>query len=608
MNIKYKVHQYFIILTLFLMPQLLFSTPQLNIHNKEDIYQHFKVEYFIEKDSKNYTIETLSNKDFKPLNSAFSLGYQDTPIWFHFNICNNSNQEKIFILEISEMFHKTVDLYALSKGKMFFEHNGLSVPINERNVNVKNPSFRLVFSPHENKEIYLKLESTYGVFGEINLKSEKTFYSDTSILDNMIVFYFGAVLLIVLYNLFIFVFLREKIYLYYIGYVLTFAIWVALYRGFFLYIVDKSTYDLLQVSIPIFFIMLILFSQAILETKKYLPTIHKILNFFMILLVPTLIWMIISLHEAFHFMNIIVTPILPLLLLTAILTINKNKKIAIIYLIVLFIYFVGTSLVAVLALGLIEYTELISNAAIIGSFFEIILFALLLAYRINILRVEKIVSQNKLLAYKENEKKRLSFMVEEKTKALNILNDTLTEELKNKKKLEETLVLHATTDFLTDTLNRRSFFDICSQEVLKAKRYFNDLSFLIIDIDYFKEVNDTYGHLNGDIVLVELVQEVKNTIRETDTLGRIGGEEFAVLLPESSADDALNLATRIRESVEKKIFILEGDEVKITVSIGVGKLTEHDTIIQTILKRADIALFKAKNNGRNQICCADELR
>ena len=452
------------------------------------------------------------------------------------------------------------------------------------------------------------LQSPYGVFGEINLKSENIFYTDTSILNNMIIFYFGAVLLIVLYNLFIFVFLREKIYLYYVGYVLSFAIWVALYRGFIFTIADKETYDLLQVSIPIFFIMLILFSEAILETKKYLPTIHTILNIFIYILIPTLIWMTISLHDAFHFMNIIVTPILPLLLIAGLMSIKTINKIAIIYLIVLFIYFVGTSLVAVLALGLIEYTELISNAAIIGSFFEIILFSLLLAYRINILRVEKIVSQNKLLAYKDNEKKRLSLMVDEKTKALNILNDTLTEELKNKKKLEETLILHATTDFLTDTLNRRSFFDICSQEVLKAKRYFNDLSFLIIDIDYFKEVNDTYGHLNGDIVLVELVQEMKNTIRETDTLGRIGGEEFAVLLPESSADDALNLANRIRESVEKKIFILEGDEVKITVSIGVGKLTEHDTIIQTILKRADIALFKAKNNGRNQICCADELR
>ena len=139
------------------------------------------------------------------------------------------------------------------------------------------------------------------------------------------------------------------------------------------------------------------------------------------------------------------------------------------------------------------------------------------------------------------------------------------------------------------------------------KRYKHNLSFIIMDIDYFKKINDTHGHLNGDIVLKDLANIVKNTIRMTDVFGRIGGEEFAVLMPETNKSDAMNLAERIRVNIAESESMLESARVNVTVSIGLSFMTVEDSIIQTVLRRADMALFKAKENGRNQILCSDNL-
>jgi len=260
-----------------------------------------------------------------------------------------------------------------------------------------------------------------------------------------------------------------------------------------------------------------------------------------------------------------------------------------------------------MALGVIPYSLLYSNAPIIGSFFEIILLSLLLAYRINILREEKINTQNILLEHKANEEVRLTKMVNDKTDELSILNKKLEIELQEKMKLEQILLHEIATDSLTGILNRRAFFRACVKEINTAKRYRHDLTFIIIDIDYFKDINDKYGHLNGDIVLIDVVNTIKNTIRTTDIFGRIGGEEFAVLMPQTNLDDATQLAERIRSNIEKSEIFLEDQRVNVTVSMGLSYLKTEDSIIQNILRRADEALFKAKKNGRNQLFNSNQL-
>ena len=418
----------------------LFAIPSLNLHDNKNSYTDFTVEYFENTMENELTINEVQKQKFKSISNAFTLGYNTNTFWFRVRVINRSDKEKRFFLELTEIIHKNVDLYIVkAQTAHLHEKNGLSVPVAQREVDVPNPTFSLNFKPNEEIILYIKLNSIYGVFGQIQFKIPQKFYEDTAYKEKLYIFYYGAILMIALYNLFIFLYLREKIYLYYVSYVFIFVIWSSNYKGILLPYISMETYDLLQITIPVFFSLLALFSQSVLETKKYFLTFHKILNFFIIILVLSLIWMLIDMHSGFYFMNIAASPFLPFLLFIAIWALFKGHKIAQIYLVALFIYLVSMIILSQLALGLIPYSILASNAPIIGSFFEIMLLSLLLAYRINILRQEKLTTQEKLLHQEETESLRLANMVEVKTSELDTLNSKLNVELKEKKVLYQEL-------------------------------------------------------------------------------------------------------------------------------------------------------------------------
>lgn len=167
----------------------------------------------------------------------------------------------------------------------------------------------------------------------------------------------------------------------------------------------------------------------------------------------------------------------------------------------------------------------------------------------------------------------------------------------------------ANTDQLTGISNRRAFETIAQHEIAIAMRYSQSLSLLILDIDYFKRINDTYGHESGDDTLKAFAEFCSNVIRESDTLCRIGGEEFAVLLPMTKLSDACTLAERLREGIARYPFYLQSQDkdIPVTVSIGVSKLIKTDKSINDVVARADTALYEAKTNGRNMVCSSTEI-
>lgn len=167
------------------------------------------------------------------------------------------------------------------------------------------------------------------------------------------------------------------------------------------------------------------------------------------------------------------------------------------------------------------------------------------------------------------------------------------------------LEIMATTDYLTNTRNRRSFFDVGDQYFLMAKRNNKELCVLAFDLDNFKIINDTYGHQAGDQVLKRFAENCKNHLRESDVFGRIGGEEFTALLFETSLDDSTQLAERIRKSTSELSVHFDEHTIVMSVSIGVAKLNHSDQKIDTILARADQALYQAKLNGRNQVVTSE---
>lgn len=162
----------------------------------------------------------------------------------------------------------------------------------------------------------------------------------------------------------------------------------------------------------------------------------------------------------------------------------------------------------------------------------------------------------------------------------------------------------ASTDPLTGVWNRRYLFTLAQQEFHRTQRYHRPFTVLMIDIDYFKKINDTYGHALGDEVLTVMSQTILNCLRKVDFFGRFGGEEFMAFLPETDTDVAVMTAERIRETLEKLIISTQNYLVSITVSIGVASYKLGDETVDVIIQRADKALYQAKNQGRNRVVSA----
>ncbi len=168
--------------------------------------------------------------------------------------------------------------------------------------------------------------------------------------------------------------------------------------------------------------------------------------------------------------------------------------------------------------------------------------------------------------------------------------------------LEVQLRRLATIDSLTGTFNRRRFHELLMIELTRSSRYERDLALLMLDIDHFKRVNDTHGHAVGDEVLAAFVEACRQALRESDIIGRLGGEEFGVILPETTLASAVATAERLRTHVAEMVVASESGDVRITVSLGVTSMAPGtDETPETTLRRADRALYRAKEGGRDRV-------
>lgn len=174
-------------------------------------------------------------------------------------------------------------------------------------------------------------------------------------------------------------------------------------------------------------------------------------------------------------------------------------------------------------------------------------------------------------------------------------------DITEQKTLEKKLETMAMTDELTGLFNRRNFTQKGLDEFQRARRYNLPLSMMMLDVDKFKSINDTYGHQAGDYVLKNFASLIMNNIRDVDICGRLGGEEFGLILPNTDSDYSLTLAERLRKAIEHYPFEINGKAVSITISIGVASFVENSVSFDQMLNNADSAMYWAKNNGRNRV-------
>jgi len=229
----------------------------------------------------------------------------------------------------------------------------------------------------------------------------------------------------------------------------------------------------------------------------------------------------------------------------------------------------------------------IKSQYIIYISFIMILFSLIFSYYIS----------KKLKDYFTKYKKSID-ITKIQLQNLNATLETKVEERTSElKRLKDDYKNLATIDTLTNTNNRYSLMKIFLSEIARSHRYNTPLSIIMVDIDFFKKVNDTYGHTVGDSVLVSLANLMKKNLRDTDIIGRYGGEEFLIILPNTLLNDSKNFADRLRREVDEFSFDTVGN---ITISIGLVELAENENFDE-LFTRVDNLLYKSKNNGRNRV-------
>lgn len=176
-------------------------------------------------------------------------------------------------------------------------------------------------------------------------------------------------------------------------------------------------------------------------------------------------------------------------------------------------------------------------------------------------------------------------------------------DITERKEAELALERISRRDPLTGVANRRHFFDRTAEEFARARRSGTDLSLIMLDVDRFKRINDRWGHAAGDRVIQDLCEGARTVLRASDLFARLGGEEFAVLAPETDLAGAFELAERLRQHIAGRALEEAGDIIRYTISAGVGTLMPDDASTESALLRADRALFDAKRSGRDRTVC-----
>ena len=217
--------------------------------------------------------------------------------------------------------------------------------------------------------------------------------------------------------------------------------------------------------------------------------------------------------------------------------------------------------------------------------------------------IDKLIPEIKKMIKDEVKKTSLDIMNQLKRQTGKQLEKEVVEQIKESTSAlveqKEESERKAIIDPLTGSFNRRYFETKLEDELNLAKRFRNKLCLIIFDIDHFKKVNDTYGHQTGDTVLQEVVETAKSCLSAADSLCRYGGEEFAVIMPETEISEAIDIAERMRKSVEEHAFYGGETLINVTISLGISEYPEHAIMKEALVQKADGALYSAKNSGRN---------
>ena len=557
-------------LALFVLLSSTLWSADLSITDQFEKSDNFTLKYYDDQNSL-LSIDDIQNIDFEEtIPSQFTMGYKYDNVWFKIEIENNSTNED-FVLYFTESTWSTLDLYSKQDTQWKVNKNGLNVPVNERAITDSSPAFSIHIASQTKSVFYLKGNTIASQIGEFQLYSKKEFFNPNRItITEWYTIYALVLFIFILLNLYNLIMIKERIYAYYIMYVFIYIVFSFMHSGVYISLGFPNWQEGLHVLGQLVLFALLLFTIEFLQLQKTYPDMKKVFNylslgalFFALLLSQDIPYATIA-------SNVFFSGTLLFIVYVAIKVLKNGFDGAKYYLIALMLFLPAMAMMAMNFNAMLVNNDFTRYTFLAGAFIEIFLFTILLTNR-----YMNINKTNNLLTIK-------------------------TVELENMRKQ---LTIEATTDVLSGLYNRRYFYNVSNNYYDTAKKYNQELSVLMIDIDRFKNINDTYGHDVGDNIIKSSGKILTRLTSESDVVARYGGEEYIILLAETGIDKAVELAERIRVAIENNHVGLDNGEVAhVTVSIGVTKLhNTDDKDIEETIKRCDKALYKSKNNGRNMV-------
>jgi diguanylate cyclase (GGDEF)-like protein len=536
------------------------APPTLQVNHDFKKLELFQMGYFVDP-SGNMPISQVQNQHFEASSNSITLGSNAKTTWAKIVLQNTSDSPiTLYLHNPYAYYNHAIELNDVVNGQV----------TRKRLLDMDNKDtyewmyqgtavFDITLPRQQVTTLYLKNVSyIYQVFS-VELYSQDLSKRVLINQYNDITLIVGMVLALIIYNFFLFLSSRLKEHLFYACYLVSGGFWIALSYGLFASFFDVFGSITLKWNIALgtMPICLLFFMINIFETRKKYPIEHKALLTTIAILATNSIYGLFDIISALEYASTLAFIVMSISLCVTISMFARKHPLALLFLIG-HGFFVTFSLLAVLFYqGRIGFNYINSHGVGIGILLESLVLSLIIANRIRTLE-----------------------------------------------KLEATqaeLQLLASTDPLTQLLNRRSFDLEASALLNQDKQIRFPLSLAILDIDFFKNINDTYGHSLGDQVIVRVADVLRAQCRLQDIVARYGGEEFVILMPNTTREKAHVLAERIRTTLaHTSVQVDQNQLVNFTLSVGISEVDAKTADLQAAINQADKALYKAKNSGRNQ--------
>jgi len=520
----------------------------------EDVNHHVEFSHITE----------LPIDNFKPLKQDVSAHlFTNSTFYYKFDVTNPQIQSLSRLLVFETPWLDDIKIKVISPNSTIQQYStGNIYPFSQRAVAHPYPNIEHLFEPGIST-VYVQVKTRDPFIVPISIIDRETLFKDQVLHVSVTAFMYGIIIAMLLYHLILFVSIKLRYYAFYALYLATFLMANVSYHGYtFQFLLgDYPTIQnwLQSTTIFLFSISGLLFAKSFLNLKKYLPSAQKSMNAFILIFIGTMLFSALFGYHIHIILAITMAILFSIYVFSiALLSLLNGNQSALFFLLGTTAGLIGTSITALTVMALVPYTRIGYQAIEIGMVVDSILLSFALVNRVKINEKDKQIAE-----------------------------------------------FFAKTDALTNLPNRRAYNDICHQEQsLTNKIHHTQLSALMIDIDFFKLVNDTYGHETGDIVLQRIARLLQNSIKTSDYIFRLGGEEFLILLPDTQVNQTKEIAERIRSTVENMEILDKTQPIKITVSIGVSIHITPDKCIIEAVRTADSLLYRAKQSGRNQVMVA----